>query len=324
MVVGPGTGHHRFRIRQRLVRDHYAPLIRGKSYGAVKLDLLLRCVALGPDDLGERKDPPGFVLWDWSFEELYNLVRDEPAVRAQGERDDERTRHLKRKWVADQLATLHERKLVRLKPRAGRRPAIIMRRDDGTGKLFDDPGRTFADERDPTKRELFFTINGGLIGSGELKTWTATELAAYFAALSAEFHAPRSSGQSTPTGTGQWYRPLAWFNTAEWAPKGRVLLPFAASQIEKGLLSLQQKGLILIQHGVTRDPRDAKRRFNQRRNIYQNRFNVHDEDYDLGRLRAGGPSAATSAEAPPSVADVVMQGVAREQKQRADKAQARS
>ncbi len=316
MVVGPGTGSHRFRIRQRLVRDHYVPLIRGKSYGAIKLDMLLRCVALGPDDLGARMEP-GIVLWDWSFENLYDLVRDEPAVRSPGERDDARIRHLKRKWVADQLAKLRERKLVRLEPRAGRRPAIIMRRDDGRGRQFDDPGRTFADELDPAKRDPYFTINGGLIGSGEMKTWTAAEIAAYFAALSAEFHAPRSSGQPTPTGTGRWYRPLAWFNTAEWGPEGRVLLPFAASQIEKGLLSLQQKSLILIQHGVTHDPRDAKRRFNQRRNIYRNRFNIHDEDYDLGRLRAGGAAAATPAEAPPSVADVVIQGVTREQEQRA-------
>lgn len=253
---------------------------------------------------------PGIVLWDWSFEDLYDLVRDEPAMRSQGERDDERIRHLKRKWVADQLAKLRKRKLVRLKPRAGRRPAITVRRDDGSGRQFDDPGHTFADEPDPTKRDPYFTINGGLIGSGEIKTWSAAEIAAFFAALSAEFHAPRSSGRLIPTGTGSWYRPLAWFNTAEWGPEGRVMLPFAVSQLEKGLVSLQQKSLIRIQHGVTHDPRDAKRRFNQRRNIYRNRFNIHDEDYDLGRLRGGEPSVATPPEAPPSVADVVIQEVA--------------
>jgi len=67
MVVGPGTGSHRFRIRQALVRDHYAPLIRGKSYGAVKLDMLLRCVALSPPLAPMISVPAwsrGVVLWN--------------------------------------------------------------------------------------------------------------------------------------------------------------------------------------------------------------------------------------------------------------------
>lgn len=293
MEVGPGRGSHRFRIRQQLVRDNYAPLIAAKSYGAVKLDLLLRCIALNPADLGARKQA-GIVLRTWSFENLHDLIREEPAARFTDERDDDRARHLKRKWVADQLSKLRDRKLLRVEPRPGRRPEIVMLRDDGSQEPFDDPGQAFADESDPAARAPYLTINGGLIGSGEMKTWTAAELAAYSAALTAELHHPRGGGRGPIAGHGTWYRPLDWFSNGQFGPTGRILLPFSVSQLKKGLASFQEKQLIRVDHGVKRDPRNPRKRFGQRRNIYHNLFDRYDDDDDIAVIL--GTAAAVQQE----------------------------
>jgi hypothetical protein len=310
MAVGPATGQHRFRIRQRLVRDAYAPLIRGRAYGAVKLDLLLRCIALPPIYAGGRE--PGFVLWTVSFEHLHDLVKGEPAGRPEADRDDPATRHLKRKWVADQLDRLVDIQLARVTPRPGKRPELVMRRDDGSGKPFDDPGQAYSEAGQDEPRDPYFTINGGLIGSGELKAWGAAELAAYFAALAAELQHPRGAGREIITGHGTWYRPLSWFNEDTFGPPGRVLLPFATSQLEKGLASLEQRRLIRVERGVTKDPRDRRRRFHQRRNVYHNRFDRFDAAFDLD-----APLAVAAEEQPvvaetavPGVADVLLEGLA--------------
>lgn len=120
--VGPGRGKHQFRIRQQHVQDHYVLLIKRKACGAVKLDLLLRCVALLPQHAGGR--PPGFVTDHWSYEDLHDLVKDDPEQRNDARRDLKRTRHLKRKWVANQLEKLATENLVAVTPAPGSRPGI--------------------------------------------------------------------------------------------------------------------------------------------------------------------------------------------------------
>lgn len=140
--------------------------------------------------------------------------------------------------------------------------------DDGTGNLFDDPGAPVPQQ----ERRLYFTIQGTLISTGQLKSWGAPELAAYFAALLAEFHAEdRGGGRDFVAGQGKWWRPLAWFANDRWDPPQRVILPFSKSLLENGLKSLETRELISRKR-VLHDPRNPSRRFYRPRNIYQNRF----------------------------------------------------
>jgi hypothetical protein len=277
--VGPGTGKFRFRIRQRHVADHYAQLIAGKAYGAAKLDLVLRCIALSPQHAGDRD--PGWVLRDWTYEDLHDLVKELPPNRAGTDRSDQATRHLKRKWVALQLDKLAKLGLVTVTPRSGTRSEIVVLRDDGSTEPFDDPGAQTAD--------LYFTVQGSLIAFGVLRRWTASEFAAYFAALLAEFHSDRGGGRSWTPGTGEWWRPLAWFNHEHWFPAERVRLPFSKSLLEEGFRRLEDDELVTCSK-ILRDPRDKRKLYNPPRNSYRNRFTKYDQQV---RVAAGGGGRRT-------------------------------
>jgi hypothetical protein len=60
------VGKHQFRVRETHVRDHLAPLLTKGRAGAVKLDLILRGVALNPVHKGNRKTP-GQVLDTYTY-----------------------------------------------------------------------------------------------------------------------------------------------------------------------------------------------------------------------------------------------------------------
>lgn len=268
MELGPGTGKFLFRIRQTHVAAHYAPLIARKAYGAVKLDLVLRAIALLPEHAGARE--PGFVLWDWHYEHLHDLCKQAPQRRQTAGRDDRATRHLKRKWVMNQMAKLVELKLVRLEPRNGDRPTIVVLRDDGSRDRFDDPG-----EQGGSGDDRYVTIRGSVIATGALARWKAPELAAYLAAIYAEYHQERGGDRAVKSdGTGMWWRQLAWFNNPNWHPLGRALLPFSKSLLEDGFNALAQEGLITRQK-IQRDPRNHEK-FENDRVQYHNHFDTLD------------------------------------------------
>ena len=265
---GPGIGKGLFRIRHTHIAEHYAPLIANKAVGAVKLDMLLRMIALQPEHAGKRQ--PGFVLWDWHYEHLHDFAKSAPLQRSAARRSDREVRHLKRKWVGNQMATLQEFNLVRLKNRGGARPEIIVLSDRGQLPL-DDPGVEGEWDRD-----RYVTIRGGLIASRTLAKWSAPEVAAYLAALYAEFYTDRGGGRGpTAAGEGTWWRQLAWFNNPDWFPQPRVMLPFSKSLLEDGFNSLADAGLITRKR-ITRDPR-TRENFNNPRVLYRNQFQKLDK-----------------------------------------------
>jgi hypothetical protein len=95
------------------------------------------------------------------------------------------------------------------------------------------------------RHRLDVTIRGSVIASGALARWKAPELAAYLAAIYAEFFEDRGGDRAaTSAGTGKWWRQLAWFTNAQWHPLDRPLLPFSKSLLEDGLNALAAEGLI--------------------------------------------------------------------------------
>jgi hypothetical protein len=287
IMFGPGEGKTLFRVRQSHVAGHYKPLIARKAYAAVKLDLVLRAIALLPKDAGARK--AGFVLRDWSYEDLHDLAKSAPAFRVGGDRGEKETRHLKRKWVGNQMDKLVAEKLVRLEAHNGR-PTIIVLRDDGSGLSFDDPG-----EAGGRGDDRYLTIRGSVIASGRLATWKAPQLAAYFAAIYAEYHQDRGGGRSfSSNGTGSWWRQLAWFNNAQWYPKDRVLLPFSKSLLEDGLHALISEGLIARKH-INRDPLSNKKLVGERV-LYTNQFARLDTEVTRSQTRRRPADVAAGQE----------------------------
>lgn len=271
IVCGPGTGKFVFRVRQSHVAAHYAPLIAKKAPGAVKLDLVLRMIGLSP--MHSKAREAGFVLWDWSYADLYDLATTPPErrLRKDGERTEDRTpselRHLKRKWVIRQLNHLRALGLVATKERAGNRPEIYVLSDDGHGKSFDDPdGRTRAD--------WYVTVQGSLIASRTMAGWGSPQIAAYFASLFAEFYNPKSKGPRPTAGTARWWRSLAWFNNPKYEPRERTLLPFSTSLLEDGFAALEDEGFISVSK-IKNDP-VTNRRLDFERNQYWNRFTLLD------------------------------------------------
>jgi len=265
---GPGACKFLYRIRHVHIAEHYSPLIAAKAIGAVKLDLVLRAIALQPEHAGKRK--PGFVLWDWQYEHLHNLAKLSPPARRTQNRSDRATRHLKRKWVSTQLSNLADLELVTVRPRHGARPEIIVLSDLGKRPL-DDPGAEggYDDDR-------YVTIRGSVIASGTLAKWGAPEVASYLAALYAEFYTDRGAGRAaTSDGTGAWWRQLAWFNNPNWFPQERVLLPFSKSLLEDGFNAHATAGLI-SRTKLKKDPR-TNQPFDTPRVKYWNHFNKLDQ-----------------------------------------------
>lgn len=286
--MGPGVGKFLFRIRQAHIAERYGPLIAKKAFGAVKLDIVLRSIALLPEHAGKRA--AGFVLWSWRFEHLHDLAREPPSELLPG-RTDRATRHLKRKWVGEQLEKLEDLKLVKIKQRPGDRPELLVRRDDGRGGPFDDPGASggFDDDR-------YVTIRGSLIASGTFASWNAPEVAAYLAAIYAETHNDRGVGRPIKTdGTGTWWRQLAWFSDTNMFPSFRDPLTFSKSLLEDGLAAHQRAGLITVSK-IDHNP-ITNRLFETKRNYYRNRFDKFDSE--VKRVSPSNYDAAT-ADSPPN------------------------
>lgn len=259
-------GKYLFRVREAHVTEHLAPLIRRRT-GAAKLDLVLRGLALPPAHVGARKEGPGLVLPRHSYEMLHDLTRfaelggDDSDLEASA-----KVTKLKRKWVGDQLEILEEMGLVRRVRRPGRRPILMVLRDDGSGDPFDDPdGRSSSDR--------YITIHGTLIASRTLARWKGAELSAYLAAMYAERYDDRRRGLGRQMpGTGQWFRPLDWFEDADgkYGPPGRPSLPLSVSSLERGMTLLADEDLIRRRR-TTLHPR-ANTKFSRPRTIYTNRF----------------------------------------------------
>jgi hypothetical protein len=108
-----------FRIRETHVARHLAPLIRDRAYGAAKLDLVIRGIALPPGGSGRRE--PGTVLPRITWEQIHDLARELPEGAQ--DRDPAEQRRLKRKWVGNQLRRLEAMKLIPTAPTTrGTRP----------------------------------------------------------------------------------------------------------------------------------------------------------------------------------------------------------
>jgi hypothetical protein len=172
----------------------------------------------------------------------------------------------KRKWVGVQLARLEDLELIQRTPRDGDRPALLVLRDDGSGRPYDDPGEV---------GDHYVTILGSIISSGALTKWGAPEVTAFLAAMVAERHDGR---QGTSPGTGVWFRPLEWFADEKhrYPNPARNRLPFTVSTLERGLKSLRQQGLISWK-SIVADPRTHKR-FKRQRNLYKNQFDALKRD----------------------------------------------
>ncbi|MGI8414128.1 MAG: hypothetical protein ACR2QA_16880 [Solirubrobacteraceae bacterium] len=233
----------------------------------MKLDLVLRTIALQPEHAGKRE--AGFVLWNWSYENLHDLAKATPKAIREARRTDRETRHLKRKWVNRQMTKLADLNLVKIKPRNGSRPEIVVLSDRGRFAL-DDPGAE-TDWEQNWHRDRYVTIRGGLIATRTLAKWGAPEVAAYLAAVHAEFYNERGGGRdSKRDGTGTWWRQLAWFNDGDLHPVDRILLPFSTTLLEDGLRKHVSAGLI-TKRQITRNPL-TRVNLQQSRTLYQDHF----------------------------------------------------
>lgn len=259
--LGAITGKYLFRVRQRYVADQVAPMLSAKQVGAAKLDLVLRGIALLPEHAGARD--PGFVLRRGvTYEDLHDLCRDPRVFTTdlpENAMYDPVVIDKKRAWVAAQLRVLERRGLVRRVERPGRRPDLIVLRDDASGKPFDDPG---AVARKPGN--AYVTVHGHVIADPRFRSWGAGELAAYYCAMTAERFDPK---RPDVAGTGVWFRQIGWFAGAYRKP-GHVTYPFGERTLRQGFLNLAEQGWI-----ATRDvSRWRGERFEHPRRVYTNKF----------------------------------------------------
>lgn len=259
---GAVIGKHTFRLRERHVAEHLAPLLTSKAPGAVKMDLVLRGIALLPHHAGQRR--AGLVLPSISYEDLHDLCRPSAIYMTtipEDEFSDADTLEKKRKWVGEQLQRLEALNLVRREAQPGDRPLLLVLRDDGSREPLDDPNGW--------KGNSYVTVSGALIASGRLQVWGAPELAAYLAAMVADRFA-RFRDPSMPIGGATWFQPLDWFANGQGRrPAGHVAIPFSTRTLERGFRSLRESGLIDIRR-TRKDPRGG--RFKRPRNVYVNQF----------------------------------------------------
>lgn len=262
---GGVVGKFLFRIREQHTADHLIPLMRDRAVGAAKLDLVLRCIALSPRHAGPRL--PGLVLPGYSWEKLHDLARSADTL-GEAPPDIDASREvirLKRKWVGQQLARLEDRGLVKRFEQPGRRPKLLVLRDDGTGEPFDDP--------DGSAGNSYITVLGGVIASGHIAQWGTPELSGFLAAMTGERHAAPDGVPRRP-GHGKWFRSLAWFADKErrYSSGSRVLLPFSVPTLERGIAKLEDQGLV-VRKRILHNPRTG-RRLQGPRNLYENRFDT--------------------------------------------------
>lgn len=118
----PGIiGKRIYRVSERYVADHIAPLIASHRHEAAKLDLVLRGIALSPQHAGARD--PGLVLRHRGrvdYAALHDLVRDPrrfAVTPPEDDEDDAPERAAKREWVREQLQVLEKRNLLKRRDR---------------------------------------------------------------------------------------------------------------------------------------------------------------------------------------------------------------
>ena len=274
----PGVvGKYLFRVRETYVAGPVADLIRSRRVGALKLDLVLRGIALLPEHARARQ--PGHVLRHrgrLSYQLLHDLCRD-PARFAQQAphdiEDDAAALEKKRTWVREQLQVLEARQLVQRStdPR-GRRPEITVLRDRCDGEPFDDPGAT------ATATDGYVTISGAVISSQHFRNWGAPEVVAYLCAMTADrfalYRDRDHSADAAPHGSATWFRQADWFNSTNPSaprPSGHIPFPFSTTTIQRGLRALCDQGLITAKR-TTINPHTGQRFASGPRKIYRNRF----------------------------------------------------
>jgi hypothetical protein len=269
LEYGPGVfGKHIVRIRQSHVAEHLAKLIATRRVGAAKLDLVLRGLALSDEHKGKR-NKPGVVIGAYAYEDLADLCR-RPAY--DGDSNDPKLVRLKRKWIGNHVRLLEEMKLVDRELRRGRRPSLVVLRDDGSGKAFDQGG--------DGSKDFYISVPGPVIASRALADWKAPELAFFLAALIAERReANRRSALKKgfvrpPIGGGEWFQPLHWFGNRPGRRRdGGMRFPFSEATLERGLRSFLEMGLV-EKRTATADPMTTRKFRSGRRNIYTNRFDL--------------------------------------------------
>ena len=256
-------GKHIYRVRQSYLRDVAAPLLASRNLSALKLDLVLRGLALRAQDLGNRDDEPGLVLPTYPWEALHDLCRPTTHFRGRqsiGEVSSQRDRDLKNEWVRTQLARLEGLKLVRREPKPGSRSRLYVLSDRGDGQLYDDPG----DAGDPYVRLL-----GAVIACGAWAEWSTREVVGYLAALVAQGYDTHRD-QALP-GAGRWWRPAAWFADDDGRrPDNHIRIPFSESTVKRGVRALVEDGWIHARW-ISENP-DTGARLGQHRRLYTNRF----------------------------------------------------
>ncbi|WP_133869076.1 hypothetical protein [Ilumatobacter fluminis] len=271
-------------MRETYVAGAAAEMLRKRQVGAAKLDLVLRGIALWPEHAGQRT--PGLVLRrNISYEDLHDLCRDPHVFTMTLPEDamyDPEIVDKKREWVRAQLQILERRKLVRRVPfAAGRRPDIIVLRDDGSEEEFDDPGARAGQ----VPGNSYVNVHGPVISDPRFGLWGAPELAAYYCAMTAERFDPQPPSVA---GTGEWCRPVGWFG-GDRRPSGHVTYPFGERTIRTGLLALEEQGWI----SMRMLSRWRGSRFARRRRVVANKFvnaKARVKIVDLANHRTGSPS----------------------------------
>ena len=265
----PGVpGKYLFRVREEYVAGPAADLVRARRVGALKLDLVLRGLALLPAHAEPHE--PGYVLRHrgrLSYEALHDLCRDRTRFSFGPNPDTPETVDKKRTWVREQLQELERRSLVRRQPsQQRRRPDIIVLRDRGDGEPYDDP---------TGKDGFYITIAGAVLASEHYPRWGAPAVAAYLCAMKADRDARLRQGNPDPPGSATWFRQADWFNNTNpniKLPDTHIAYPFSTMTIQRGLRELRDSGLLETRR-TTRSPQTGRRFTSGPRTIYTNRFN---------------------------------------------------
>lgn len=260
-------GKYWLRVREEYVAGPAADLISARRYGALKLDLILRGIALLPAVAAPNQ--PGHIPRHRSrlrYETLHDLCRSKTRFSAPDSlHDSSEVIDKKRTWVREQLQELERRDLVRRQRAPNRRrPDIVVLRDRGDGKPFDDPDG---------KDGLYITVLGGVLASDHFPNWGATQLAAYLCATKADRDARSRASNAGPHGSATWFRQADWFNgnTPYNLPETHIAYPFSTVTIQRGLRELRDEGLIETRR-TTRNPLTGGRFTTGPRMVYTNQF----------------------------------------------------
>lgn len=280
MAYAPGiTGKGAFRLRERYIAESVAPMICARRVGAVKLDLILRGLALLPAHAGKRE--PGHLLrheGKLGYQMLHDLCRDHAHFATQAPHDfedDSDTLDKKRIWVREQLLELERRSLVVRRPDLlGRRPDIVVLRDLADGEPYDDP---------TGKDGGYVTVHGAIISSSNFRRWGAPEVVAYLCAMTADRFARNRCKERKveipAEGSATWFRQADWFNNENKLvrrPEGHVAYPFSTMTIQRGLRKLRSEGLIGGRRTII-NPETGQRFKTGPRMVYENRFNTFNQ-----------------------------------------------